>query len=126
MFYDRLGLFEWRSKSDSIKLFIYESDPNGHMPNLFGRNHDPVFCGVVKRSEEKPQIYMSKIPASSSAINWAKYRSTLWLEKVKSLWNRGLVKGIPSMFIELETVNGGANTNNDRKPKRDRRRSNIR
>lgn len=114
MNYDRLDLFQWRSQRDSVKVFIYESDPSGELPKLISRKHDPVFCRVIERNEGGPEFVSSNIPAMRHTIVSGKTRSKLWIEKVRSIWNKGLESDMPSMFVELETVNDGAHTYNDR------------
>jgi len=116
MFYEKLSLFPWRSRGDSVKVFIYESDPSRTIPNFMGRKHDPVFCEVVTRNYNDPRVYMSKIPASSNAVVDAKNRAHFWIDRVNSIWRDGLVEGMPSMFLELDTVGDGVFTYNDRKP----------
>jgi hypothetical protein len=114
MDYDRLGLFQWRGQRDSVKVFIYESDPSGELPTLISRKHDPVFCQVINRVEGGPEFFSSKIPALRHTIISGKNRSKLWIDKVRSIWDKGLESDMPSMFVELETVHEGAHTYNDR------------
>ena len=112
--YDRLGLFQWRNETDSVKVFIYESDPSRELPSLISRKHDPVFCRVIDRNEGGPEFFPSNIPAMRHTIVSGRYRSTHWIDKVRSIWDRGLEAEMPSMFVQLETVQDGARTYNDR------------
>jgi hypothetical protein len=114
MDYDRLGLFQWRGERDSVKVFIYESDPSRELPKLISRKHDPVFCEVIDRYEGDPKLYLSNIPAVTHVVGSGKNRSLPWIDRVKSIWDKGLVSSMPSMFVMLETVDSGARTYNDR------------
>jgi len=113
--YDKLSIFKWRGEGDSVKVFIYESDPNGEI-NVFGREHDPLFCSVINRHDTSPSIHASDIYAETNAIESGKFRARMWTDKVKSIFENRLGQGIPSMFIQFETVSDGARTYNDRKP----------
>lgn len=112
--YDRLGLFEWRGERDSVKVFIYESDPSRELPNLISRKHDPVFCRVVDKNQGGSELYLSDIPAPNHAVVSGRNRSRLWIDKVRSIWDGGLEPNMPSMFVRLGTVYDGARTYNDR------------
>lgn len=114
MIYDKLGIFQWRHERDSVKVFIYESDPSRELPKLISRKHDPAFCEVIDRYEGDPKLFHSNIPAVTHAVVSGKERSLPWIDKVKSLWDKGLAPRMPSMFVELETADGGAITYNDR------------
>jgi hypothetical protein len=114
MDYDRLGLFQWRGEEDSVKVFIYESDPSRELPKLISRKHDPVFCQVIDRKEGEPGLFPSNVPAMRHTVVSGKNRSRLWIDKVRSIWDKGLESDMPSMFVELETVYDGAHTYNDR------------
>jgi hypothetical protein len=114
MIYDKLGIFQWRDERDSVKVFIYESDPSRELPKLISRKHDPVFCQVIDKKEGSPELYLSNIPAVKHTVASGKNRSRLWIDKVRSIWDKGLESNMPSMFVELETVYDGAHTYNDR------------
>lgn len=102
--FDSLRIWDWRHADDAIKVFIYESDAaEGFDPVSVG-DHDPLFCATVRRTEtlQNLQTYSDESrPAKKNALESCANAGITWHQGV---WSGELREGIPSIFIQFETI----------------------
>jgi hypothetical protein len=95
----RLPIHDWGSGYDDILVVVYESDPY-----RVGRSHDMLFCYRVQHSATTGgyivlgDTYRS---AANDALWNCQRRGVPWL--TDEVWNGGLGRGMPKMFLQLQT-----------------------
>jgi hypothetical protein len=99
-------IFQWRSPSDAVVLFIYESDPDRAITN---REHDPLFLSRVTRRETlvSSKTYEGPWNVADDALKRAQKRGgeTLLQELERhDVWRNGWRKTMPKMSLLLTTL----------------------
>ena len=93
--FNDLEVYLWRHNGlDSVKVFVYESDPG-----RIGRAHDPLFCRVVPRRRD-PGVWRSYHGTNADAVRNVAARRSRWHER----WGLPLREGMPAMIVGFETV----------------------